>query len=101
MIDLDAKIRSLVERNVPRKDIMRELDAIASAAEKRARRFERARKGERYRAADERALSARVGRLLFFLHHGVPAQGATDADHKIYALLKALGASACSASAKQ
>ena len=74
MIDLDAKIRSLVERNVPRKDIVRELEAIASDAESRAKRFERAKKkGDRYRAESERALSARVGR---FLHNGVPAQGA-------------------------
>ena len=50
MIDLDAKIRSLVERNVPRKDIVSGLDAIASAAESRAKRFELAKKrGDRYR----------------------------------------------------
>src|SRR5215475_8509914 len=66
MIDLDAKIRSLVERNIPRKDIVSELDAIASDAESRAKRFERAKKkGDRYRAESERALSARVGRMLF------------------------------------
>ena len=91
MIDLDAKIRSLVERNIPRKDIVSELDAIASGAESRAKRFERAKKkGDRYRAESERALSARVGRILFFLHHGVPvpARGATDADLQLYDLLK-------------
>jgi hypothetical protein len=44
MIDLDTKIRSLVERNIPRKDIVSELDAIASDAESRAKRFERAKK---------------------------------------------------------
>jgi hypothetical protein len=91
MIDLDAKIRSLVGRNVPRKDIVSHLDAIASAAESRAKRFERAKKrGDRYRAQIERALSARVGRILFFLHHGAPAQGATDADHQLYNLLRAV-----------
>jgi len=89
MIDLDAKIRSLVERNIPRKDIVSELDAIASDADSRAKRFERAKKkGDRYRAESERVLSARVGRILFFLHHGVPAQGATDADLQLYDLLK-------------
>src|SRR5215510_12265396 len=61
MIDLDAKIRSLVERNIPRKDIVSELDAIASDPESRAKRFERAKKkGDRYRAESERTLSARV-----------------------------------------
>ena len=40
------------------------------------------------KAESERALSARVGRILFFLHHGVPAQGATDADLQLYDLLK-------------
>src|SRR5262249_17506220 len=44
MIDLDAKIRWLVERNIPRKDIVSELDAIASDAESRAKRFKRAKK---------------------------------------------------------
>jgi hypothetical protein len=63
MIDLDAKIRSLVERNISRKDIVSELDAIASDTESRAKRFERAKKkGDRYRAESERALSARVER---------------------------------------
>jgi len=38
MIDLDAKIRSLVERNIPRKDIVSELDAIASDAESAPRK---------------------------------------------------------------
>src|SRR5215831_10269558 len=58
MIDLGAKIRSLVERNIPRKDIVSELDAIASDPESRAKRFERAKKkGDRYRAESERALS--------------------------------------------
>jgi len=58
-------------------------------AESRAKRFERAKKkGDRYRAESERALSARVGQILFFLHHGVPAQGATDTDLQLYDLLK-------------
>ena len=93
MIDLDAKVRSLVERKVPRKEIVSELEAVASAAESRAKRFERAKKkGDRYRAETERALGARVGRILFFLHHGVPAQRATDADRQLYDLLEALTA---------
>jgi len=64
-------------------------DTIASDSESRAKRFERAKKkGDRYRAESERALSARVGQILFFLHHGVPAQGATDTDLQLYDLLK-------------
>ena len=47
MIDLDAKIRSLAERNIPRKDIVSELDAIASDAESRAKPS----KGTRHRGA--------------------------------------------------
>ena len=54
MIDLDAKIRSLVERNIPRKDIVSELDAIASDAESRAKRFERAKKKRRPISGGER-----------------------------------------------
>jgi hypothetical protein len=61
MIDLDAKIRSLVERNIPRKDIVSELDAIASDTESRAKRFERAKKkGDRYRAESERDIGRRA-----------------------------------------
>jgi hypothetical protein len=41
MIDLDAKVRSLVENGVSRRGIMRELDTIATAAERRAKRFSR------------------------------------------------------------
>ena len=72
MIDLDAKIRSLVERNIPRKDIVSELDAIASDAESRAKRFERAKKkkGDRYRAESERALSARSFYIMACQHKG-------------------------------
>ena len=71
MIDLDAKICSLVERNIPRKDIVSELDAIASDAESRAKRFERAKKkGDRYRAESERALSARSFYIMACQHKG-------------------------------
>ena len=71
MIDLDSKIRSLVERNIPRKDIVSELDAIASDAESRAKRFERAKKkGDRYRAESERALSARSFYIMACQHKG-------------------------------
>ena len=71
MIDLDAKVRSLVERNIPRKDIISELDAIASGAESRAKRFERAKKkGDRYRAESERALSARSFYIMACQHKG-------------------------------
>ncbi len=87
-IDLDARIRSLVQTGASRREIVRELDSIAIIAEKRAKRFERGKSADRYRAENERQLLARVGRLLFFLHHGVPADRATDADQQIYDLLK-------------
>src|SRR5262249_1419118 len=54
MIDLDAKIRSLAERNIPRKDIVSELDAIASDAESRAKPS----KGTRHRGV---ARCCRIG----------------------------------------
>ena len=66
MIDLDAKMRSLVERNIPRKDIVSELDAIASDAESRAKRFERAKKkGDRYRAEEGTQRPSRADTFLF------------------------------------
>jgi hypothetical protein len=88
MVDIDAKVRALVESGATRKDIFRELDAIAIAAEKRAKQYARATKDQRPRAQEERAVVARVGRLLFFLHHGMPADGATDADRLLYDLLE-------------
>src|SRR6516164_1245650 len=101
MIDLDAKIRSLVERNIPRKDIVSELDAIASDAESRAKRFERAKKkGDRYRAESERALSARVGRILFFLHQ-VPSRVVLEFGDAIGAFLSMLLAGHCVKSSRR
>ena len=65
MIDLDAKIRSLVECNIPRKDIVSELDAIASDAESRAKPS----KGTRHRGAANAASAFRdsmsVPQLIF------------------------------------
>lgn len=72
VIDLDAKVHALVERGATRKEMFRELDDIAKAAEKRG----------------DKATVGRVGRLLFFLHHRMPADGATDADRLLYDLLK-------------
>jgi hypothetical protein len=85
MIDLDAKVRSLVENGASRGDIMRELDTIATAAERRAKRLPRTR---RHRTQDERAIVERVGRLLFYLRHGTPAFDATNADRQLYDVLK-------------
>ena len=84
MIDLDAKIRSLVERNIPRKDIVSELDAIASDAEKQSQTLRARQEKRRPISGGEREGTQRP----IFLHHGVPAQGATDADLQLYDLLK-------------
>ena len=87
MIDLDAKVRSLVERGFSRNEIIQQLDDIATAAEKRAKSFARKR-DQRHRAADEKAIVARIGRLLFFVRNGAPAFGATDADRELYEVLR-------------
>jgi hypothetical protein len=83
MIDLDARIRSLVERGASRKEIIRALKDLVTAAQRRARRQSVLSKRK-----EEMAIVDRIGRLLFFLRRGVPAQSATDADHKIYDLLR-------------
>jgi hypothetical protein len=85
MIDLDAKVRSLVENGASRRDIMRELDTIATAAERRVKRLPRTR---RHRTQGEKAIVERVGRLLFYLRHGTPAFDATNADRQLYDVLK-------------
>jgi hypothetical protein len=67
---------------------MRELDTIATAAERRAKRFSRGPRTQRHRTQDERAIVERVGRLLFYLRHGTPAFDATNADRQLYDVLK-------------
>ena len=84
MIDLDERVRTLIERGATRSDVVYALNEIASGAEKRARR------ADNKKAADDRALVARVGRLLFFLHHGLPAQGAPASDLGLYELMRAI-----------
>jgi hypothetical protein len=88
MVDIDAKVRALIEHGATRKDMLRELVAVATAAEKRAKQYARGTKDQRPRAQEERAIATRVGRLLFFLHRGTPADGATDADRLLYDLME-------------
>ena len=88
MIDLDAKVRGLVERGASRNEIILELDAIANAAETRAKKFARGKKDQRHRAQEERAIVERIERILFFLRHGTPAFDATEADYQLYEQLK-------------
>jgi hypothetical protein len=83
MVDLDARIHSLVKRGASRKEIIRALNDIVTAAQRRARRQSVLSKRK-----EEIATADRIGRLLFFLRRDVPAHNATDADHKIYDLLR-------------
>jgi hypothetical protein len=88
MVDIDATVRALIERWATRKEIFRELVAIEATAKMRAKRFEGGKKDQRYRAQDERAIIARVGRLTYFVHHSTAAFGATDADRLLYDLME-------------
>ena len=84
---LDEEIGRLFDRGASRDEIRKRLSSIAESAEIRARRAGRGPKQTRYKRDEERRLVERVGRILFFLHHGVPADRATEADHALYALL--------------
>jgi hypothetical protein len=75
-MDLDAIIRALVQAGVSRPELIKKLDSIATDAEKRARRFQRQKMDDR--ATRERQLVDRIGRVLFFLHHSLQANRATE-----------------------
>jgi hypothetical protein len=85
MRDIDELVRSLADR--PRQEIIAALSREAAAAERRIRslRTRNGEHGERRREAMSHV--ERIGRILFFLHHGMPATGATAADQKLYDLL--------------
>src|SRR3954462_4245488 len=85
MIDLDAKVRLLVEGGASRADIIRELDAIACGADVRAKQFQPGNRDQRF---GERALVTRIERLLYYCRNNVPAERATAADHMLYDLLR-------------
>jgi hypothetical protein len=86
MIDLDAKVRKLVEDGASRADIIRELDSIANGTDVRATRlFEPGKRDQRF---GERALVIRIERILFYCRNNSPADHATDADCLLYDLLK-------------
>jgi hypothetical protein len=75
--DLEALIRSLGNSSLP--EIMRALDAEASAAEATARR----RGEDRAKKQTARAHAERIARVLYFLHHGTSAFGATAEDNRL------------------
>ena len=84
MVDIDAKVRALVASGATQGEIIRELEAIANAAEKRAK------KEQRQGAQDERAIVDEAGRHLFFLKTGKPADSSTQANLLLYELLKSV-----------
>jgi hypothetical protein len=88
MVDIDAKVRALVEGGATRKDMIRALKDMDATANHEAKRLARGTKDERARAREERANVDRLGRLLFFLQDGRPADRATEADHLLYDLLQ-------------
>ena len=78
MRNLEDLIESLA--GATRVDVMQALSRETEMAELQARRI-RGRTGpEGDLKSDFRAHAARCGRVLFFLHHGIPASGATEAD---------------------
>jgi hypothetical protein len=81
--DLDKRVRGLVDRGASPQKIYKDLDRIATAAEKRLRGY----KQPTPLVYEDQQLRDRVGRILYYLHHRAPAQGATDADVALYKIL--------------
>ncbi|HEY1474326.1 MAG TPA: hypothetical protein VGF53_09615 [Pseudolabrys sp.] len=88
MRNLDDLIRRLAE-NSSRAEIMEVLDSEAAATERVMRRRQRVhiRSDQVDKSQEAQLRRERIHRILFFLHHHAPAQGATDADMKLYDLL--------------
>jgi len=87
MDDFSARIRSLLKGSDTLRDFAASLNRIADHASTQARRASRDGRRDNYRGAQQRAIEARTGRILFFLHHWQPAFGATDDDVEIYQLI--------------
>jgi len=81
--DLDKRVRDLVDGGASPQEIFNDLDRIATAAEKRLRLY----KQPTPLVYEDQQLRDRIGRILYYLHHRAPAQGATDADVALYKIL--------------
>ena len=91
MHDLDETVRRMVDSGCSREELFQRLCSLSSEANTRAKRYGRARRSQKYRADEEWALYRRSGRILFYFQHGIRADKATEADHKIYDLIDTLG----------
>ena len=79
MDDLDEWILSLIDRRT-RQGMIEALSQEADAAQGVARGIRKRTGAEGGRRRDALSRVERIGRILFFLHHGLDAHGATDAD---------------------
>ena len=89
MEDLDSRVRRLIDGGASRAGVKHFLEGVDAAAKRQARGLQGNRE-DRDRARNATQTVDRVGRLLFFLHHGTPAQGATSADRDLYVLFARL-----------
>ena len=81
--DLDTRVRDLVNRGASPQEIYNDLERIATAADKRLRGY----KQQTPLVYEDQQLRDRLGRILYYLNHRAPAQGATDADVALYKIL--------------
>ena len=87
MEDLDARITHLSD--LGRRELIDSLVRMAGQMDHRVRHGARARIGtaERIRSDNARDERDRIGRILFFLRHRVPATGATAQDASVCQML--------------
>ena len=81
--DLDQRVRGLVDRGASPQEIHNDLERIATAADKRLRRY----KQPTPLVYEDQQLRDRIGPILYYVHHRSPARGATEADQALYKIL--------------
>jgi hypothetical protein len=86
-VTFEQNIQRMIDADASREEIMLRLDHMASIAEISARRYERGPKAKRYLGEEERTKVARIGNILFFLHHGSYSDNASDSDIALCKLL--------------
>ena len=88
MDDLDEWILSLLADQESHSEMMAALDRKAGDAERAARGIRKRTGVEGDRRRDALSRVERIGRILSFLHHGLDAHGATDADKALCTKIK-------------
>ena len=87
-IDLDARVRLLLERGATQREIRLALEDIDRKAQVNTRRVHVHDQANLVGHNDDLEIMKRAGRLLHFFHYGYPGGNATEADRALCELIK-------------